>query len=92
MRDRLVGIVVAAAVLAGSCSSSLDSEACTLAAESQAIAEDRWTSLLREHAAADHDLAEDLASQSAHDESAGLVLDARVEMILAEAETRRICG
>ncbi len=56
-----------------------------LAAESRAIAEDRWTSSLRENAAADHDLAEDATSQSSDDESAGLVLDVRGEMMLAEA-------
>ena len=59
------------------------------------MAEDRWTETFQEHAHADEALAADPASQAAlatHEDSAALLVEARVDMILAEAETRRSCG
>ena len=87
MSVRFVGIVVvSAAVLAGGCSSSSSAEACREAAEQQAFAEQRWGEEIERHGVT-HELGD-----AVHGESAGEVLGARVEMILAEAETRRSCS
>ena len=86
MSVRLVGIVAVATVLAGGCSSSPSTEACREAAEDQAFAEQRWGEKIEQHNVA-HELGD-----AVHDESAGEILGARVEMILAEAETRRSCS
>jgi len=55
-------------------------------AEEQAPAEQRWGEEIEQHNVT-HELGD-----AVHDESAGQVLGARVEMILAEAETRRSCS
>lgn len=94
MRLRLLcTVVVLASVLAGACASSSSlSEGCRLAAESQALAEQRWGQEIEAHNRAHETVAKDASAHAHHDESAGLVLGARVEMILAEAETRRSCS
>ncbi len=78
------------------CSSpDLSSQQCERAAIAQADAEQRWTDLFTLHAADDVAVAEtpdDPALNTAHDKSAGELLGARVDMILAEAETRHYCG
>lgn len=71
------------------------SAACSATAEDQAFAEQRWADLSTHHAADDAAVAEtpdDPALNTAHDRSAGELLGARIDMILAEAETRHYCG
>ena len=98
MSRRTVGAAVAlvAAALAVSCSSpSPQSAACERAAEDQAFAEQHWAQLIEQHIHDDAALAEDPKSAAvvaAHEESAGLMLGARLDVILAEAETRHRCG
>lgn len=88
--------VAVAGILAVSCSSpDPQSALCEQAAISQADAEQRWIALLEQHADLDAALAEEPespASQLAHDQSAALTAGARVDVIMAEAETRRRCG
>lgn len=75
--------------------SSMSAAACEQAALDQAMVEDRWTETFQEHVHADEALAADPTSQAAlaaHEDSATLLVEARVNMILAEAETRRSCG
>ena len=87
--------VVALALLGAMACSSTSAAACEQAALDQAMAEDRWTETFQEHVHADEALVTDPTSQTAlaaHDESAALLVEARVNMILAEAETRRNCG
>lgn len=82
------------AVIAVACSSP-SAEVCDTAAVAQAAAEERWTELLEEHMAADEALQDNPMSRdahAAHDDSASRLFDARVTMILAEAETRARCG
>lgn len=101
--ERTFGVVTVrgwAAVIAGllavSCSSpDPQSALCEDAAATQADAEQRWLTLLEEHAHADAALADapgSEAAHAAHEESAALIAGARVDMILAEAETRHYCG
>lgn len=98
MSRRTVGAAAAlvAAALAVSCSSpSPQSAACRQAAEDQAFAEQHWAQLIEQHLHDDAALAEDPASTAAtaaHDQSAGLMVGARIDVILAEAETRHHCG
>ncbi|WP_420437585.1 hypothetical protein, partial [Candidatus Poriferisocius sp.] len=71
-----------------------DASACEQAAVAQAYAEEHWGRVIEEHIAADQALSSDPASEgalAAHDDSAGLLLGARVEVILAEAETWQSC-
>ena len=87
---------LAVAALVVACSSpSPQSAACRQAAEDQAFAEQRLTQLIEQHLHDDAALAEDptaATAVAAHDESAGLVVGSRIDMILAEAETRHRCG
>lgn len=86
--------VLLVAALAGACTSSA-AESCESAAFAQAAAEEQWAELLEEHVHADEVLATNPTSQdalAAHDDSADRLFDARVTMILAEAETRARCG
>lgn len=99
MKNLLVGSLVALAtgLLIFSCSSSpsAQSEACEQSAFLQALAEQRWQEELEQHVLADEAVADDPDSQSAlsgHDHSADALFSARVDMILAEAETRKRCG
>lgn len=100
----IVAVVVVVA-LAVSCSSEVSTEMCEEAATAQAIAEARWGEEIEAHLRIDADLsaaAEMLfeegkpsrvaAAEAEHYESAERMLGARVEVILAEAETRRRCG
>lgn len=92
---RATGCIVALTLLGATACSSMSAAACEQAALAQAIAEDRWTETLQEHVHTDEAVAADPTSQtalSAHDDSAALLVEARVNMILAEAETRRTCG
>lgn len=87
-------IIVAAAFLALSCTTS-DPEACERAATIQAATEERWGDLLERHIAIDQTLAADpnsASARSSHDDSAAQLVAARVEVIIASAETRRVCG
>lgn len=87
----LVGMVA----LSCSSSSSVQSEVCEQAAIAQAAAEERWGQIIEEHLQADEAVADDPSSQaarSAHDHSAAELVGARVDVILAEAETRQRCG
>lgn len=79
MRSLALGAAVV--LLAAGCSAS--TEACAQAALALAETELRLTEAYATHAA-DHE------SGANHDDAE--VLDARVEMILAEAETRRACA
>lgn len=107
MSIRTVGAAAAvAAALAVSCSSpSPQSAACRQAAEDQVFAEQHWARLIEQHvhdghvhddhAHDDAALSEDAGSTAAvtaHNESAGRLLGARLDVIVAEAETRRRCG
>ena len=87
---------LAAAALAVSCSTpSPQSAACRQAAEDQAFAEQRWAQLIEQHVHDDAALSEDpgsAAAIAAHHESAGLLLGARLDVIVAEAGTRHRCG
>lgn len=89
-------ILLMAGLLLLSCSSSTPSAArCEQAAISQAIAEQRWQEEFEKHNLAHDALAESPESSPAldeHDHSAEALFSARVDMILAEAETRRECG
>lgn len=76
---------VAACVVAVGCGQGFDSAACQEAAEEQVYAEQTWGELLEQHTAAHDD-------GTAHDELAQFIAGARLDVILAEAETRRSCG
>ncbi|MDE0116619.1 MAG: hypothetical protein OXT07_08375 [bacterium] len=82
-------------ILAVSCSqNSGNTSACEQAAVAQAHAEEYLGLVINEHIAADQELASDPeleGAQVAHEHSSGPLLDARVNVILAEAETRRSC-
>jgi len=87
-------IILVAGLLVSSCSSSTSSASCEQAALNQAIAEQAWQDEFEHHVLADEYLAENPDSSSAlddHDHSAEVLFSARVNMILAEAETRREC-
>lgn len=91
MRALVIGTV---AFLVLSCTTS-DPEACRQAATAQALAEEHWGEHLQEHIAADQTLAANPSSETArtaHDDSAALLVGARIEVIIAETETRNICG
>lgn len=86
--------IALAGTLVLSCTSSPSTEACEQAAIDQAFAEQRWQEELEEHVLADEALSDDPDSESAlniHDHSADALFSTRVNMILAEAETRRRC-
>lgn len=88
-------IFLVASLLVSSCSSSASSAACEQAAFGQVLAEQRWQEEFEEHILADEALTENPESNAAlgeHDHSAEALLSARLDMILAEAETRRRCG
>lgn len=85
MNRNIVRLVVAATSLAlTGCGDSYNAEACERAAQAQVIAEQAFGDLVEEHTAAH---AEDLS----HDELAGLIAGARLEVLLAEHNTRRQC-
>lgn len=70
----------------GCASSGFTSEACQTAALTQASAEQRWGAAVEAH---------QIAHESDIDNHEGIadrMISARVEMILAEAETRRQCS
>lgn len=90
-----VPAIVLAGTLALSCASPPSSEACEHAAISQAIAEQRWQEEFEKHELAHDALAESPESSAAldeHDHSADTLFSARVDMILADAKTRRECS
>ena len=83
------------ALSCSSSSSSVQSEGCEQAAIAQAAAEERWGQIIEEHLQTDEAVADDPSSQaarSAHDHSAAVLVGARVDVILTEAETRQRCG
>ena len=98
MSRRLVAspaALIAAGLLASSCSGHMSATACEQAAVNQAIAEQTWQEEFHEHALLDEAVSEDPESGSAasdHNHSAEALFSARVNMILAEAETRRECS
>lgn len=82
---RSVAAATATVALVAACSQT-DSAACEAAAWSQADAEQHWAATYEAHTEA-HE------HQIEHgDDPATDVLGARVTMILAEAETRRLCS
>lgn len=74
---------IAAALIVASCSPSDGAEACANAAVQQATAEQAYGGAIESHEA---------AHASGEDHSDDEIFNARVTMILAEAETRRHCG
>jgi len=86
--------VLAAGLLALSCSGH-SAEECHQAAVNQAFAEQHWQEEFEAHEIA-HDTLDDAPASGAaldkHDHSAEALFSARVDMILADAETRRRCG
>ncbi|WP_420436993.1 hypothetical protein [Candidatus Poriferisocius sp.] len=89
---RLVAIALKIAVCA--CSAH-DTAACEDAAVGQTLAEQRWKEGFERHELAHDTLVENPDSGfdlGEHDHSAEELFSARVNMILAEAETRRQCG
>lgn len=92
---RSPAVLMAAGLLASSCSGDISVQACEQAALNQTIAEQAWQEELEQHVLADETLAGNPESSSAlgdHDHSAEALFSARVNMILAEAETRRECN
>lgn len=84
----------AAALVITACTGS-SGIGCEQAAIGQALAEQRWQEELEEHVLADEALLHSPGSDDAlddHDHSAEALFGARVDMILADAETRRECG
>ncbi len=82
-------------VFAVACASGPSEADCGQAAAKQAEAEEWWTEQLEIHVQADKALAdvpESKEALDAHDLSAENLRTARVDMILAEAATRRGCG
>ena len=71
------------ALAGAACSSAGPSTACANAALQQALAEQGYGSAVEAHEA---------AHESGEEHSDSEIFDARVAMILAEAETRRQCG
>lgn len=93
-RIGIPAVVVAAGMLALSCSPPSEA-GCEQAAIEQASAELRWQDEFQEHALADEAVADNPESSSAvaeHDHSSEALFSARVNMILAEADTRRKCS
>lgn len=93
----LIVILTVLLIAFTSCSpdTSTSAEACELAAVAQAAAEERWGRILEQHVRADQELETDpssVAAKAAHDDSAAFLVGARVDVILAEAETRNSCG
>ena len=89
-----LGIILIFFGVVAACSSP-PTDGCEQAAIEQALAEDQWTQLFEEHAQAHEALSDNPESEAvheAHDHSAEMLFDARVNMIFAEAETRRRCG
>ncbi len=80
---KVVAAILAATLALTGCS-SYDQEACERAAESQMLAEQYFGELAEEHAVA-HETNQD------HDQLGNLIAGARLEVILAEHETRRSC-
>ena len=78
-----IAAAFALALTIASCSTSGGSDACANAAVQQATAEQTYGGAIESHEA---------AHASGGDHSDQDVFDARVAMILAEAETRRKCG
>ncbi|MCY3892003.1 MAG: hypothetical protein OXF65_01785 [Acidimicrobiaceae bacterium] len=86
--------IIVALILSGCATSAAGSAACEAAAWAQADAEQRWGQVIEAHEmvheAAFADVSE--PDHASHDASADAVVTARVEMIVAEAETRRQCS
>lgn len=94
---KLAALLAAVAITFTSCSSdaSTSIEECERAAINQAAAEERWGEILEEHVRADRELdahPSSVAARAAHDDSAAFLVGARIDVILAEAETRNSCG
>jgi len=94
---KIATVTIAFVVVLSSCSSETagTSKACERAAIAQAAAEERWGEILEEHVRADRELEADPSSvtaTAAHDDSAAFLVGARVDVILAEANTRKNCG
>lgn len=94
LQKGIPAVILAAGISAVSCS-SLSETACEESAVIQALAEQRWQEEFEQHVLADEVLSGNPESNSAasdHDHSAEALFSARVDMILAEAETRRRRG
>lgn len=94
MKRTYKGIILILLCAVAACSSP-SADGCKQAAIEQAFAEDQWTQLFEEHAQAHESLSSNPESEAiheAHDYLAEMQFDARVEMIVAESETRRQCG
>ena len=78
-----IAAAVAAALMMASCSTFRDVAACENAAVQQALAERAYGSAVDAHEA---------AHKSGEEHSDSEIFDARVTMILTEAETRQQCG
>ena len=91
---RLLAVAVAIAVSACSPSAPPYTTAgCVGAAESLALAEQRWLDAVQAHAAADAALAENTAdSDIEHDTAASKATSTRVDVIITEASVRHYCG
>ena len=76
-------VVIASLVLSG-CGNSYNQEACERAAEAQVFAEQSFAELIDQHNAAHQ-------AEEAHDDLPGLIAGARLEVILAEHNTRHQC-
>ena len=85
MNHTIVRLVVVTTSLAlTGCGGSYDQEACERAAEAQVFAEQSFGDLVEEHSAAH-------AEDRSHDDLADLIAGARLEVVLAEHNTRRHC-
>ncbi len=76
-------VMLSSSAMLVACSASGPSAACANAAVQQAAAERAYGTSVEAHEA---------AHAAGEDHTDGDVFDARVAMILAEAETRRLCG
>ncbi len=73
----------------------MSAQACEQTALNQALAEQRWQEEFEKHVLSDEALSDRPESSSAlsdHDHSAEALFSARVDMILAENNTRQECG
>ncbi|MYA82180.1 MAG: hypothetical protein F4155_12590 [Acidimicrobiales bacterium] len=86
-------VIVAALTLSACAVSATGSEACEAAAWAQADAEQRWGQAIEAHELVHASVIEDTSrlDHAEHDATAEAIVAARVEMIVAEAETRHQC-
>lgn len=86
--------IIAALILSGCAASATGSEACEVAAWAQAGAEQRWGQAIEAHEMVHESVIENSPGldHAKHDATAEAIVAARVEMIVAEAETRHQCS